>query len=294
MSRLFIGFLLFWPFLSFAQYNEVLPVQFSQFYQNFAFINPGATAYKHPVYAVAGNKSLDGIFKEVQTNYASGSIRLGGKDTVNRNFHGIGATILSSREGPYFTRSRVCLSYAWHNSISEKWMLSLGLMTGLINHLYKETDLLPARSALRFTSDAGLFIYKPGKISIGLSINQFIPSSMAPLEPGLKIKTFASLIVDYYLRISPFMQWRNSLVSRGPVRTSSLDMDLASMLVLQEMVSLGLQYKLNMGYSFVVGIESGQMKRQGLNLFFSYFRSFDHPGNLTLPTMEMTLSIFKK
>jgi type IX secretion system PorP/SprF family membrane protein len=294
MSRLFISFLLFYPFLSPAQYNEVLPVQFSQFYQNMSFINPGATAYKYPVYAVVGNKSLEGIFKEVQSNFATASIRLGGKDTLDRNFHGLGATLLSSREGPYFTKSRIYVSYAWHNSISEKWMLSLGLMTGLINHLYKETDLLPARSAMRFTSDAGLFLYKPDKISIGLSMNQLIPSSMAPLEPGLKIKPFASLIIDYYVRISPFMQWRNSLISRGPVRISSLDTDLTSLLVLQEIVSLGLHYRFNTGYSFVVGLESGPMKRSGLNLFFSYYRPFANTGNLNVPTMEITLAVFKK
>ncbi len=147
---------------------------------------------------------------------------------------------------------------------------------------------------MRFTSDAGLFLYKPDKISIGLSVNQFVKSSMAPLEPGLQIKPYASLIIDYYLRISPFMQWRNSFIGRGPVRISSLDMDLTSLLVIQEMLSLGLHYKINTGYSFVVGIESGQMKRRGLNLFFSYYRPFANTGNLNVPTMEITLAVFKR
>jgi hypothetical protein len=288
------GYFLFSPVLLLAQYGEVLPVQFNQFYQHVGLVNPASTAYKYSRSAVIGNKSLEGIFKEVNTNLAAVSFRIGTKDSLNKDFHGLGATFLSSREGPYFTRSRLYFSYAWHNSISENWRLSLGLMTGLLNHLYKETDLFPARSAMRFTSDVGLFLYRPEKISIGISLNQFVKSNMAPLEPGLYVKPFVTFVLDHLTKLSPNLGWKNSFISRGPVRKNSLDADLTSLLVVQEMVSFGLHYKIHRGYSFVVGLESGKMRRSGINLFFSYYRPFQIPGNINSPEMELTLSVFRR
>ena len=276
-----------------AQDRQVVPVFLNQFYQHVEMVNPAATAYQYKSKVIVANKSLDGIFKDVRTNFVAANIRLGLRDSTNRDSHGIGLTLLESREGSYISRSRVQASYAWHNSISYNWMLSLGVMAGFINYLYKATDIYPSQSALRFTSDVGVFLYQPKKINIGLSLNQFVKSDMAPLEPGLKVKPFGTFIIDYTAAISPVLDWRNALICRGPIHKSSFDADLTSAIVVQKMVTAGVHYKVHKGYSFLIGLESGQMKKNGINLFFSYYKPFLFKDNINVPEVELTISFFR-
>ncbi len=291
---LILSFLSLYSFCASAQDREALPVSFNQFYQHIEMVNPAATAYQYSSKAIVANKSLDGIFKEVRTNFAAANIRLGLKDSTNKDSHGIGITMIASREGAYISRSRFYASYAWHNSISYNWMLSLGVMAGCINYLYKATDIYPSQSALRFTSDVGVFLYQPKKINIGLSLNQFVKSDMAPLEPGLKVKPFATLLVDYAAAISPILDWRNTLICRGPIQKKSFDVDFTSAIVMQKIVTAGLHYKIHKGYSFLIGLESGQMKKNGINLFFSYYKPFLFKNNINVPEAELTISFFRR
>jgi type IX secretion system PorP/SprF family membrane protein len=275
-----------------AQDRVVVPVGLHQFYQHLDIVNPAATAYHYSKKAIIGNKSLDGIFKEVQTNFAGANIRLHSNDSTQQDAHGIGLTMLTSKEGPYISRSRFYASYAWHNSIRRNWLLSMGIMAGFIHYRYKETDIYPSQSAMRFTSDIGILLYQPKKIAIGLSLNQYIRSNMAPVEPGLVIKPYATFIVDFTVPISYTLDWRNSFIGRVPIQKKTVDADLTSTLTIQKIVVAGLHYKIHKGYSFIVGLESGLNRKNGVNLFFSYYNPFLFKDNILVPEAELTLVFF--
>lgn len=278
---------------AFPQQNEVLQVNFDQFFQNYSLVNPAATGKDSPIEGFAGYRTNVGAFEGVNTNYAGINIGSKIKDSLDQDHHGFGINLINSREGNYFNRNRLYASYAWHEQISENWILSGGAMLGVINYQYKASEVYPGGTATKPTCDLGLMFYKPHDTYIGLAASQIIKGNMAPLEPLLRIKPSLVFTAEKTIALSPYLGWRSAFIFRGLWEKAKPEYDFTTMLVIQEMISLGGHYKINEGISFVGGMDAFQLENFGLRFFISYFSSFSINGNIRTPLLQLTCSIYK-
>jgi type IX secretion system PorP/SprF family membrane protein len=279
---------------AFPQQNEVLQVNFEQFFQNYSLVNPAATGKDSPVEGFAGYRTNVGAFEGVNTNYAGFNIGSKIKDSLDQDHHGFGVNLINSREGNYFNRNRLYASYAWHEQITENWFLSGGAMFGIINYQYKATDVYPGGTATKPTTDLGLMFYKPQNTYIGLCATQLIKGNMGPLEPLLQIKPSLVFTAEKTLPLSPYLGWRSAFIFRGLWQKAKPEYDLTTMLVIQEVISLGVHYKINEGISFVGGVDAFQMENFGLRFFISYFSSFANSNTIPAPVLQMTCAVYKR
>lgn len=280
--------------VAFCQSNEIQPVQFSQIYQNYSLIHPAASGMEASFQAFAGYKSLTSPFQGVNTSYAALNLSTKSAEEDDQNFHGFGANLVSSKEGPYFTRNRVYASYAWHNQLTPEWLLSGGATLGVINYNYKATDIYPGGTATKPTCDAGILFYKPMDTHLGLTASQVIPNNLAPLESQLHIKPYLVFSADKVFELSPSLCLKPILFLRGPVRKNALDIEFTNLLIIQEIVSLGVLYNKGNGASIIAGIETFKSESFDLRFFASYYTPFGINGQLNTSLLEFSVSVFKR
>ena len=288
-----IAFLLLNIVRAFPQQNEVLQLNFDQFFQNYSLLNPAATGKESQIEGMAGYKTNVGAFEGVNTNYVGLNIASKIKDSIDQDHHGFGINLINSREGTYFNRNRLYASYAWHEQITENWILSGGVMIGLVNYQYKATDVYSGGIATKPTCDLGLMFYKPRDTYIGISASQLVRGNMAPLEPLLQIKPFFVITAEKTFLISPYLSLRSAFIFRGLLQKTSPEYDLTNMLVIQEIISLGFHYKINEGISLVGGLDAIQLENFGLRFFISYYSSFNLNGNIKTSLLQLTCSIYR-
>ncbi|MBX9851256.1 MAG: type IX secretion system membrane protein PorP/SprF [Cytophagaceae bacterium] len=293
MRRLLFILCLFLAFIRvFGQNGEVLPVQFNQFYQNYSLVHPAGTGLNKSFQVFLGYQGLTGIFKGVNTSYAGLNFRLKSKDTLHRKGHAFGINIYNNREGYYFNRGRLSISYAWHNPISWNWILSGGISLGVINHIYQGSDISAGGSALKPNADIGVFLYSLDQTHFGLTFSQLVGGDMSPLESSLRIKRHINISADKIFKVSPYFSLMPAVLIRTPVRKTSFDADLSMLAIVQDVVSFGVHYKFRYGYSIVGGIKNIKMGSSGFDLFFSYYSPFNNKGNVNM--VEATCIFTKK
>ncbi|MFL5728638.1 MAG: PorP/SprF family type IX secretion system membrane protein [Cytophagaceae bacterium] len=276
-----------------AQSGQVLPVQFSQFYQNYSLVHPAATGMYKSYQIFIGHQSQTGAFQGVNTSYSGINFKLKGKDSLGLEGHGFGLNIVNNREGYYFNRERLAVSYAYHNQIFENWVLSGGISVGAINYIYRASDISAGGSAFKPSADVGLFLYKPEDINIGFTISQVIPGNMSPLERQLKIKSYLNLSVDKVFRLSPYFSLRPAVMLRGPFEKGAINADFTMLAIIQDLLSAGINYKANKGIAFVGGINDIKMGSAGFNLFISYYNSFAAAKTIRPSVIELSC-VFKR
>ncbi|MFN3404858.1 MAG: type IX secretion system membrane protein PorP/SprF [Cytophagaceae bacterium] len=277
---------------AFGQNSEVLPVQFDQFYQNYSLIHPAATGMNYPLQVAAGHRALTGIFKGVNSSYIGVNAGIFSKDSTSKDHHGTGINIINSQEGPYITRTRLYASYAWHNQVGTNWHLSAGIMLGLINHNYKPTDISAGGSVFKPTGDVGLVLYNPENLIIGATVSQFVGGNMEPLEPHLNIKRHMTLSLQKKFEMSPYISLWTAWLLRTPVNNNSYQIDGSAFISFHDVISCGLNYKVDRGISYILGVRSTEIADKGLDIFISYYTPFNRQGNLRTNIIELSLMGF--
>lgn len=269
-----------------GQSGAVFPVQFDQFFQNYSLFHPAATGYEASLQTYLGHRALTGLFEGVNTSYAGVNYRIGRRDSLS-GYHGIGANMLNDREGTYFNRGRLYISYAWHSRITYNWVLSGGAMIGLIDYVYKGSNVYAGGSSLKPTADVGLFLYRDNA-HIGLTISQVIPGKLTPLQSQLPIKRFLIFSFDKTFYLSPYFSLMPATLIRiTPVKNMS-ELNLYLLAKVQNVLMAGLQYKYQKGYSLMGGVKDVTVGKKKFSFFLSYYVPFTSGKDLKASRMEGT------
>jgi|GEM_PF-3486666 len=268
-----------------TQNGEVLPVQFTQFYQNYSLVHPAATALEKPFQIFSGFQSQTGAFKGVNTTYFGGNFQLPSKDSLDK--HALGVNVSNNREGYFFNRGRIDVSYAYHNRISSNWIFSAGISAGIIDYVYNSSNYSAGGSALKPNLSTSLFLSSPNKTHIGLTFGQLIPGNMYPLESQLKINPYMIFSADKRFYLSPFFSFMPAVIVRA-AKNNPINTDVTLLAIVHDVLSAGLDYKVGKGYSVVGGVYDTRLGKYSFNFFLSYYLSFTTVKAISPSLIELT------
>lgn len=278
---------------AYTQSFNALPVVFDPFQNNYTLIHPAATGMESSFKLFLGYKTQSGAFTSVNTNFVGVAIRSKKKDSLDIQFHGFGANVVNDREGAYFARNRIYVSYAWHNRIAQHWYLSGGAMVGCINYNYKGTDIYPGGTSLKPTADIGLMVYKKNDAHLGVTISQVIPGNLSPLESQLKILPFVSASADKKFRLDYKTNLQCGIYYRQVFTDSKYILAINGMANFFKIITLGTTVKIDNGFSLIGGLHLPFDNIYGIHVYFSYYTPFFINGNLIDPTFEFNCVLIK-
>jgi type IX secretion system PorP/SprF family membrane protein len=195
--------------------------------------------------------------------------------------HGLGFTMLNDRTGP-LNRFSVAATYAYHMGISERTSLSAGLSAGVQNMTLNASKLVwgdvqvdPAVAGsgylnkLRPDISAGLWMYSSNYF-VGLAAQNIIPSKLSFAEDTVKLA--GGKLVPHLFLSAGYRMFLNDDISLLPSATiryinpMPIGVDLNAKLQYQDLLWGGLSYRLQDGFSAMVGLNMNST----MNLGYSY------------------------
>lgn len=265
-----------------------LPIQFEQYMEGYALINPASICTQAKVEGNAGFQlvHLGGIPTTSRVYYFNANVQLNNwnneaniKKRYRRreSYHTIGINIISDNEPPYIHRTRFNGLYAFHLQMAEKAMLSAGLGIGFYNYAVNYDQL--SGSDITLDGMFGLWLYHD-HYYIGVSINQIVPGGRSqPLEEvslfprhynltgGLKVN------INYWLTLKP-----SFLLRIAPKALPKPDIDVALLVVAKELISIGGIYRHQKAFVLVMGIERIPVGQDNGRLRFTFSYRFPFKG----------------
>ncbi|MCE3281543.1 MAG: putative rane protein [Chitinophagaceae bacterium] len=192
--------------------------------------------------------------------------------------HGIGFTMLNDRTGP-LNRFSVAATYAYHLGISERTSLSAGLSAGVQNMTLNASKLVwgdvqvdPAVAGsgylnkLRPDISAGLWMYSSNYF-VGLAAQNIIPSKLSFAEDTVKLA--GGKLVPHLFLSAGYRMFLNDDISLLPSATiryinpMPIGVDLNAKLQYQDLLWGGLSYRLQDGFSAMVGLNMNSTMNVG-------------------------------
>jgi type IX secretion system PorP/SprF family membrane protein len=268
-----------------AQTTESIPVQFGQFFNAYSLINPASCGAKGDVEIELGRQGHSGIWRNISTSYASGTLRIKPQRKKN-NFHVLGVSFIRDKEGEYLRRSRVYLNYGWHTRLTKKLSLGAGASAGFFSYLVSGSNASIAGSDQCPDGSIGLWLYHQ-RYYVGASACQVFNGRLTPLQETTTLLRHYNITGGYSYRASP-MLWVNpkSIVRYTP--GYPLDIDVAVIGVVDEIVAAGLNYRYNKGMVCTVGLEKLKVQKGSFKCMFSYAFPAGSVAS-SIQTYELTL-----
>ncbi|HEX6913697.1 MAG TPA: type IX secretion system membrane protein PorP/SprF, partial [Chitinophagaceae bacterium] len=183
--------------------------------------------------------------------------------------HGLGFTMMNDRTGP-LNRFSVAAAYAYHIGISERTSLSAGISAGVQNmtlnasKLNFEYPVDPAVAGsgylnrLRPEINAGLWMYS-SRYFVGLAAQNVIPSKLTFAEDTLTVSKTGKFVPHLFLSAGyrMFLNDDISLLPSATVRYINpmpIGVDLNAKVQYQDLVWGGLSYRVQDGFSAMLGV----------------------------------------
>lgn len=268
MKYLFVSVIpLFSMVASHAQSVESTPVQFLQFFNTHSIINPASCSTVDDVVIDIGKQRHSGIWRNISTTFASGSLRLRPNSKSN-NFHSIGLTFVNDKEGEYLRRSKVYLNYGWHTKLTKNLSLAAGTAVGYYSYVVSASTANVAGADNAPDASIGMWLYND-EFYVGASINQLLNSSLVPLEEETKLVRHYNLSLGYFHEHSASF----SLEPKAMVRFAPnhpVEIDLAVVGVIRQLIGLGVGYRYQKGFVGMFGVEQLKFGNSNLKAMFSY------------------------
>lgn len=249
---------------SYAQDNVIN--YFDQFTQNYHLINPGAKDSTYSLNGQMGNKTQTGLFSGLSHFYFDGDVGLQRKSA--NGFHFFGVQLINSREGSFITRNRVYGRYAWYQQLNKHSTLSAGISLGTINYAFQNSQ--GGVSGSDFAPDGNIGIaYSINKLHIGGSLQQFLNSSLQPIDERVQLKQFYNLHGKYQFTLTDVVRLNlHALFQTGGNFKNTYS--VSPILELQEKYELGINYRHNRGIVFLLGLKNIEIIQAFLSIYVSY------------------------
>ena len=261
---------------------------FDQFTQNYNLINPGAKDSTINYIGQLGNKTQTGLFSGLSHFYFDGDIKL--QRNTDKGCHFVGVQLINSREGSFITRNRVYGRYAWFQQLNQQSTLSAGVSLGIINYAFQNSQ--GGVSGSDFAPDANIGVeYSINRLKIGVSLQQFLNSSLQPIDEKIQLKQFYNVYGNYQFIITDVINLNlNVLFQTGENLSNSYS--CSQILEVQKKYELGLNYRHQKGLVFLLGLKNIEIINSFLSVYVSYKTA---TYNIAIPdnAVELYLSFRK-
>jgi type IX secretion system PorP/SprF family membrane protein len=218
--------------------------------------------------------------------------------------HGVGALLVSDRTGPT-SRTSFDLSYAWHQPLTARLKLSVGVAAGFTQHtldfdqlrLLNPQDALAQQGKINVTTpdlNLGLLLYSR-RWYVGASAQQVLFRTLdygSGLPSGGAYSWLARLYTHYFLtggvRLPLSEDWVfvPSVLVKA-VQNAPTSYDLNGRLQYQDRLWVGLSYRRNDAVVGLVGFYLSPL----LNLSYSYDFTFSNLNVVSRGTHEIVLGL---
>ena len=269
--------------LSFAQDVKLYPVQFSPLWSNYSLINPASTNIHDKIELNTTYRSLLGQFKGIEEFYVNAAINLSShNDTLKRNKNIVGITFFNEKEGEIINKTRSFLTYAYHTPLTETWSLGAGLALGFGGYAYKGTATTASAADYKPDGNLGFWLYSD-RTTIGLSVDQLFNTTVVPKFYTFQFGRYVNLHVKQKIQIGPYIYLQPHLQLRW-LSKQHQDIDIGTSIVFRDLVTTGINYKLNKQASLMVGFKNVHLGKTKFNVAFNYNRNFyiDHFESIEL------------
>jgi hypothetical protein len=254
-------------------------------------LNPALAGRNAKIQVLAGYRMLTNLFDGVNTSYAGVHLTPWKADSTRIGKHGLGMYLHNQREGLYFNRGRMMAQYAYHLQVNARWCLSSGISAGIINHSFRATDLLPARSLARPNLDVGISFLNNDFLQFGFVVGQLLPSSMEPLEPERNIHPYWQSHAHAVLARNSRIQWWFHALTRKTNRDPQ-ELVLSSLLEINKTLSVGGYYSLKRGYGLSAGMYAHTSAHTAFELMASWYVPSLLQSGLTVQQLEFSCNFF--
>jgi hypothetical protein len=277
------------PFTGIAQ-TGIIPLSFLKLRNNYAFDNPAAAVLTESIDLKVINSSYTGLAGKVGLNYLDGSFTI--KNRSANSAHVPGLLIHSEYETEILKRTRLLIRYSWNTKISENAKISAGIHAGFFNYSIKASSSSAGISAFVPDATIGLWLHSKS-INIGLSSAQIFNSKIRPVNTIYSLNRYWTLNADYKIYSSPSSQLRagTRIYSNGK---ESNGLTAALLLQLKDNFSTELNYSINKGVAFSLGLVQVPILSLKGDLFFSYFQSTGTKNLLNSNRIEINVRLYRK
>ncbi len=250
---------------AYAQFNELLPVRFSLFTENYPLLNPALINMEDPRSLNTGTQITAGGFDRVYSFYLNGAFTLFPAQKPNQR---LGVSFMGDWEGELISRSWFQLMYSIEVPLSSKVKIGTGAHIGLMNYLVKSTNVSAGGSDLAPLLSVGLKI-RDDRGHFGIAFNQANRATVTPIEQPIRLNRHINLTATYEFQVSRMFVitpavWFRWLESDFREYTFSVEGLLDDVFVFQAVWL----YERNL--TFGVGVKNTRLGRVNLALKFSY------------------------
>lgn len=250
-----------------AQTTESIPEQFAQFFNAYSIVNPASCGSKSNIEIELGRQGHSGIWKNISTTYASGSLRLGPQKKKN-NFQVLGLSFVRDKEGEYLKRSKFYVNYGWHTSLTSKLSLGAGVAGGFFSYIVSSSSASVAGSAMAPDGTLGLWLYHQ-RYYFGASAAQVFNSKLTPLQETTELLRHYNITGGYTYHVSEALTVHpRTMIRYAPGHP--VNIDVATQGVINEIVSAGVNYRYNKEMVCLFGLEKLKAGKGALRCMFSY------------------------
>ena len=270
---------------SFGQEVAHVPVQFGQFFNMYSVINPASCGSRSGFELQSGRQQHSGAWKNISTTFVSAAIRI--QKRKSNHFHVMGLSFISDKEGQYLNRSKFYLMYGWHTRLTKKLSMGAGASAGFFSYLVSASTASVSGADVAPDASLGLWIYS-NRYYAGASINQILNSKLTPLEETTILIRHYNVIAGYTLNIRRSLAIKPSVLLRF-VPNYSVDVNFATLGVINQILAVGVNYRYQKGIVPVVGFEKLAIGKGNLKAMLSYALPVGKIAE-NLQTYELTLN----
>jgi type IX secretion system PorP/SprF family membrane protein len=267
--------------------TQGLPVQFGQFFNGYSIINPAMSGSRSDVEIELGKQRHTDVFSIYSTTYASGFFRVRRKPNSS-SFHVPGLSFISDKEGQLLKRSKVYLTYAWHTQLNKKLSLSAGAAAGMFSYQVASSNASAGGGANAPDASIGLWLYNKTFFA-GASFNQILNTSLTPIAVEQKLIRHFNVTGGYTYHVSKSFKFTPIALLRITPELGTLDMDIAAVGSLNNILLLGINYRYERNFLGMVGFERLNIGVGSLRAGFSYAVPVGRIASLA-HTYELTLN----
>lgn len=268
---------------AFGQNTFEYPTTFSQFFNHYPLLNPGATGTESRAVFRTGNQFNSDLYNRIRCFFALAEFQL----NKDKNLHAMGLSFMNNKEGNLLDFNRAYFQYAFHLSLSEEWKLSSGITLGFLNFSAEQTSSSARISSYAPDGSLGLWLYRD-KEKIGFSFAQMFDKSLRVINEQILINRFYRMIYSRSFSLSPYIKFIPA--AQLAINKKLREADLNTSFLLKDLVMIGVSYRFDKGTAYFFGLNNFLFLGNPLDLSFSYNTLWPSSNLSNIQTFELILA----
>lgn len=272
-----------------AQDGNIVPALFDQFFNDYYLVNPANEDSTASFRLRAGNRSLTGVFQGVNRVYFDADAAF--KTQRGDRFHSAGIQAINSREGEFFSKSRLYGRYSWRTGLTEGSALSAGLSVGIVNYAFRSSQASAGGSSTVLDGNAGIW-YLRRRWKLGVSMQQIFQQKLQPINQIFILNRYYNVNLTNFFPLGAHLELTTHLYSRYQ-KQEPLNIEFASIMEIQQRVNAGFNYRHNHGIALLAGISRISFGSLNMAFMASYMASIKKVSRVTDSVLELHISLKK-